>query len=44
MAPEILLKSESYDEKVDVWSAGVIFYELLTGKYFLFLCIILNIY
>jgi serine/threonine protein kinase len=31
MAPE-LLNQEIYDQKVDIWSAGVIFYQLLTGK------------
>lgn len=30
IAPEMILKS--YDHKVDIWSAGVIFYILLTGK------------
>jgi len=30
MAPEIL-KGRSYDSKVDVWSLGTIFYEMLTG-------------
>lgn len=28
-APEILLGSRSYDEKVDIWSAGCILAELL---------------
>lgn len=31
MAPQILRKS-SYTTKCDIWSAGVIFYELLTGR------------
>lgn len=30
MAPEIL-KGQSYDSKVDVWSLGTVFYEMLTG-------------
>ena len=30
MAPEIL-KGHQYDSKVDVWSLGTIFYEMLTG-------------
>lgn len=30
MAPEIL-KGYQYDSKVDVWSLGTIFYEMLTG-------------
>ena len=30
MAPEIL-QGEKYDHKVDVWSLGTIFYEMLTG-------------
>ena len=31
MAPEIL-QNNKYDNKADIWSLGVIFYELLTGK------------
>lgn len=30
MAPEIL-RGKPYDSKVDVWSLGAIFYEMLTG-------------
>jgi len=31
-APELLLNEKSYDEKVDIWSAGAVFGELLAGK------------
>ena len=31
LAPEII-KEEIVENKCDVWSAGVIFYEMLTGK------------
>ncbi|CAG8941122.1 unnamed protein product [Penicillium salamii] len=31
-APELLLTCQSYDEKVDVWSAGCIFAEMLQGR------------
>jgi serine/threonine protein kinase len=32
-APEVL-KLETYDSKCDVWSAGLILYEMLTAKEF----------
>jgi serine/threonine protein kinase len=31
MSPQ-LLKNSQYGYKTDVWSLGIIFYELLTGK------------
>lgn len=34
-APELLLGNESYDEKIDVWSVGCIFAEMLLRKPFL---------
>jgi len=32
MAPELLVGEGEYDEKVDIWSLGVILYNLVTGK------------
>jgi serine/threonine protein kinase len=34
MAPEVMRAGNNkfYDEKADIWSAGVIFYELIYGK------------
>lgn len=32
MAPEILLKQE-YNKSVDIWSAGVVMYQLISGKH-----------
>jgi serine/threonine protein kinase len=34
-APELLLGSNTYDEKADIWSAGVVFGELLAGVWWL---------
>jgi len=35
-APELLLKSESYSEKIDIWSAGCILAELFKGEVFFY--------
>lgn len=32
MAPEVIA-NQPYNYKADIWSAGVTFYELLTGSY-----------
>jgi serine/threonine protein kinase len=31
VSPE-MMKNESYDEKIDIWSVGIIFFQLLEGK------------
>lgn len=31
-APEVYAESRTYKSKIDVWSMGLVFYELLTGK------------
>jgi serine/threonine protein kinase len=31
-APEVLDDGESYSEKVDIWSLGCVFYEIIEGK------------
>lgn len=33
-APELILGSREYSHTVDIWSAGIIFYELVTGERF----------
>ena len=33
-APELIFGSTSYSTSIDIWSAGVIFYELVTGEKF----------
>jgi serine/threonine protein kinase len=32
-SPEIMTPSETYSEAVDLWSVGVVFFELYTGKW-----------
>ena len=32
-APELLLNEKTYDEKVDMWSAGAVLGELLAGQW-----------
>jgi serine/threonine protein kinase len=32
-APEVLLHNTSYSPAIDLWSAGVIIYEMLFGKH-----------
>ena len=32
LAPEMLTKEHYHDFKVDIWSVGVLVYELLTGR------------
>lgn len=36
MAPELIVE-QAYDERVDLWSAGAIMYELITGENNVFL-------
>ena len=31
-SPEVFIGNEEYDEKVDIWSVGCIFFELLSRK------------
>lgn len=38
-APEILLRSQNQSTKIDIWSTGVIFASLLTGRYPFFRCV-----
>lgn len=33
MAPEIIINDKNFNKTVDIWSIGIIFYELLTGKF-----------
>ena len=33
MAPEIILNDKNFNETIDIWSIGIIIYELLAGEY-----------
>jgi serine/threonine protein kinase len=33
MAPEIVSRTEYYGKPVDIWSAGVLLYAMVTGKF-----------
>lgn len=33
-APELIIGSQQYSTSIDIWSAGIIFYELVTGEKF----------
>jgi len=32
VAPEVLIKNNKYNNKIDIWSIGVLAYVLLTGS------------
>jgi serine/threonine protein kinase len=33
MAPEVIVNDKQFNESIDIWSIGVIIYELISGKY-----------